>query len=118
MYNIQKELAMSERTKEEIAKHIAEVLETYVMPYVAQHGGEVRYKDFEAGTVLLEMSGACSGCAGSTATLKYGVQNILMQMVPEVDSVEGMDDPHSSIPPYMQDWLYEDFTDLDIDPSN
>lgn len=111
---------MTERTKEEIAAHIAEVLETYVMPYVAQHGGEVRYKDFEAGTVLLEMSGACSGCSGSTATLKYGVQNILTQMVPEVDNVEGMDDPFSAIPPYMQDWLYQDMymDDLDIDTDN
>ena len=46
------------------------------------------------------MSGACSGCAMSTATLKMGVENILKHYVPEVALVEGRDDPNSEVAPY------------------
>lgn len=104
---------MTERTKEEIEKEIVQVLEQYVAPYVAQHGGSVNYKDYSNGVVLLEMSGACSGCAGSTATLKFGIQNLLIEMIPEVKSVEGMDDPYSNVAPYMMNpYFMEDYIDV------
>jgi NFU1 iron-sulfur cluster scaffold homolog, mitochondrial len=91
------------RTQEEIVKSIVETLENYVAPAVAQHGGVVNFVNYENGHVLLELSGACSGCAGSTATLKYGVEHIIKEMVPEVTSVEGMDDPFSDVDPFMTD---------------
>ena len=91
------------RTDEEIVKNIVSVLEQYVTPAVAQHGGIVNFVSYENGHVLLELSGACSGCAGSTATLKFGVENILKDMVPEVQSIEGMDDPFSDVDPFMTD---------------
>lgn len=104
---------MTERTKEEIEKEITNILEQYVAPFVAQHGGSVNYKDYNNGVVLLEMSGACSGCAGSTATLKHGIQNLLIEMVPEVASVEGIDDPYSNVAPYlMSPYLMEDYIDV------
>jgi Fe-S cluster biogenesis protein NfuA len=46
------------------------------------------------------MSGACSGCASSTLTLKMGIENMLTHYVPEVQSVEGVDDPNSGVDPY------------------
>ena len=95
---------MTERSQEEIVKNIAEVMEQYVTPAVAQHGGEVNFVSFENGSVLVELSGACSGCAGSTMTLKHGIEQMLTQLVPEVNSVEGIDDPLSTVDPfYMSD---------------
>lgn len=96
---------MPERSIQEIEDNIKQVIESYVMPAVEQHGGHVNFVKYTSGTVLLEMSGACSGCAGSTATLQFGIQQILTQMVPEVTSIEGFDDPNSTVDPY--------FTDLD-----
>lgn len=91
---------MTERPHDDIVKHIVETMETYVAPSVAQHGGEVNFVNFENGNVLLQMSGACSGCAGSTITLKQGIEQMLMHMIPEVTSVEGIDDPNSDIDPF------------------
>ena len=56
------------RTKEEKLKHIEEVMTEYVDPNVAQHGGKVNVVDFDmdTGTLHLQMSGSCSGCAGNS----------------------------------------------------
>ena len=91
---------MTERTQEEIVKNITEVMEQYVAPNVAQHGGEVNFVSFELGVVLVELSGACSGCAGSTATLKHGIEQMMTSLIPEVQGVEGIDDLESNVMPY------------------
>lgn len=106
---------MTERTQEEIVAHIRQVLEEYIDPVVAQHGGEVRFSNYDSGVVMLEMSGACSGCAGSTATLKYGVEAILTQEIPEVVTVEGFDDPFSMVDPFYTDpFMYESWETIDL----
>ena len=93
---------MTERTNNDIVKNIKEVMEEYVTPAVAQHGGIVNFKSFEDGVVLVELSGACSGCAGSTMTLKNGIEQMLKHYVPEVQVVEGIDDPFSTVNPFYQ----------------
>jgi Fe-S cluster biogenesis protein NfuA len=105
---------MIERTPEEVIDHIKEVLEKYVAPGVAQHGGVVNFVRYDEGSLLLEMSGACSGCAMSTQTLKHGIENIVRQMVPEVQNIEAMDDPNSMVNPFYTDYRY----DYDDDPNN
>lgn len=108
---------MTDRSQQEIVDNIKLVLETYVAPAVASHGGEVNFLEYNDGKVLLELSGACSGCAGSTMTLKHGVENMLKEMVPEVLVVEGMDDPFSTVDPFytsMPPWFMEDY-DSDFD---
>ena len=112
------------RSNDEIVKDIAETIEKYVMPAVAQHGGQVNFISYDNGHVLLELSGACSGCSGSTATLKYGVENILREMVPEVQTIEGMDDPFSDVDPFMtdpfgmHDWDLIDLEEVDDESDN
>ena len=91
---------MTERSQEEIVKHITEVMEQYVAPNVAQHGGQVNFVSFENGAVLVELSGACSGCAGSTETLKHGIEQMMTHLIPEVNVVEGIDDPFSTVDPF------------------
>lgn len=117
---------MTDRTNEEISENIKQVLDEYVAPVVAAHGGVVNFSAFSDGTVLLEMSGACSGCAGSTATLKHGIEQLLKEMVPEVDTVEGFDDPFSSVDPFyaysshpfIDEWETIEITDLSDDESD
>jgi len=117
---------MSEKTQLEIEEKIKTVLAQYVEPAVAQHGGSVNFVSYNHGSVLLEMSGACSGCAGSTMTLKMGIENLLKELVPEVHEVEGMDDPFSQVDPYYtsmppmyfdDDYYTDTGTDLDSDNS-
>jgi len=94
---------MTTRTQDEIVTNIKQVLDDYITPAVAQHGGEVNFSSFDNGIVMLEMSGACSGGAGSTMTLKHGAEQMLTQMVPEVTQVEGFDDPFSTVDPFFSD---------------
>jgi len=93
---------MSDRTKEEIIKEIDTIVENNIQPSVAMHGGVVKLEDFnmETGVALMLMSGSCSGCASSTVTLKLGVENMLKHYIPEVNAVEGMDDPNFDNPYY------------------
>jgi Fe-S cluster biogenesis protein NfuA len=71
----------------EIIVQIKELLDTRVRPSVANDGGDIVFRRFEAGIVYLHMQGACSGCPSSTATLKHGIENLLRYYVPEVQSV-------------------------------
>ena len=72
----------------EIINKINEVLDSKVRPAVAKDGGDIKFKSFKDGVVLVELQGSCSGCPSSTATLKQGVQNLLCHYIPEVKSVE------------------------------
>ena len=72
----------------EVEKRILRVLDEEVRPAIAQDGGDVIYHGFEDGIVKLELIGACGTCPSSTATLQYGIQNLLMEEIPEIEGVE------------------------------
>jgi Fe-S cluster biogenesis protein NfuA len=72
----------------EIVAQIKELLDTRVRPAVAGDGGDIIFRGFRDGVVLLHMQGACSGCPSSTATLKHGIENMLRHYIPEVVAVE------------------------------
>ena len=80
-----------EEGDETIVATVKELLETRVRPAVAQDGGDITFRGFRDGTVYLNMRGACAGCPSSTATLKYGIQNLLRHFVPEVREVEAVE---------------------------
>jgi len=72
----------------DVVKQIKELLEIKIRPAVAMDGGDIIYRGFEDGIVLLELKGSCSGCPSSTITLKNGIENMLKHYVPEVIAVE------------------------------
>ncbi len=80
----------SDAGSEEIVETIKELLETRVRPAVAQDGGDITFQGYRGGKVFLRMRGACAGCPSSTATLQYGIQNLLKHFIPEVQSVEAV----------------------------
>ena len=93
------------RTKEEVMIQVAQVMEEYVTPNVAQHGGQVNVIDLnmETGILSTQLSGSCSGCASSTATLKQGIESTLMHFIPEIKGATGEDDPMFNDPYYTSD---------------
>ena len=80
----------SKKTKEsnEVINKINEVLDSKIRPAVARDGGDIKFKSFKDGVVIVELQGSCSGCPSSILTLKQGVQNLLCHYIPEVKSVE------------------------------
>ena len=74
----------------EIISKINEVLDSKIRPAVAKDGGDITFKSFKDGVVLVELKGSCSGCPSSIMTLKQGVQNLLCHYIPEVKSVDAI----------------------------
>ena len=81
---------VSVEDEDEVVTQIKELLDTRVRPFVAQDGGDIVYHGFEDGIVFLAMQGACAGYPSSTATLKYGIENMLRHYIPEVVEVRAV----------------------------
>ena len=74
----------------EIVAQIRELLDTRVRPAVAQDGGDIVYRGFQNGIVMLQLQGSCQGCPSSTMTLKMGIENMLKHYIPEVVEVRAV----------------------------
>lgn len=82
----------SEEEDSEVVAQIKELIETRVRPAVAEDGGDIIYRGFDAasGVVFLHMRGSCAGCPSATMTLRNGIENLLRHYVPEVSAVEAV----------------------------
>jgi Fe-S cluster biogenesis protein NfuA len=65
----------------EIVGMIKELLETRIRPAIQEDGGDIEYRGFEDGYVMLKLRGACRTCDSSTVTLKNGIEGMLMHYV-------------------------------------
>jgi Fe-S cluster biogenesis protein NfuA len=62
-----------------------------VRPSLQADGGDVELVEVgEDGVVKVRLTGACGGCPMSQMTLKMGIEKILKQNVPEIQSVEAI----------------------------
>lgn len=68
----------------EVVQMIKELLETRIRPAIQEDGGDIEYRGFENGVVMLKLRGACRTCDSSTVTLKNGIENMLMHYVWDV----------------------------------
>jgi len=60
-----------------------------VRPMLQADGGDVELVDVtENGIVKVRLTGRCQGCPMSKATLKNGVERIVLKEVPQVKAVE------------------------------
>ena len=84
---IEKDLTEDTENLKEIEKKIVKILDQKVRPAVAKDGGDIKFKEFKDGIVIVQLQGSCSGCPSSTMTLKQGVQNLLCHYVPDVKEV-------------------------------
>ena len=65
----------------EVVAMIKELLETRIRPAIQEDGGDIEFRGFEDGMVLLKLRGACRTCDSSTVTLKNGIESMLMHYV-------------------------------------
>ena len=81
-----------EETTKTLKERVQETLET-VRPNLQADGGDVELVDVsEDGIVKVKLQGACHGCPMAQMTLKMGIERILKSRVPEVASVESVDE--------------------------
>ena len=65
----------------EVVSMIKELMETRIRPAIQEDGGDIEFRGFENGNVLLKLRGACRTCDSSTVTLKNGIESMLMHYV-------------------------------------
>ena len=69
---------------------VEKVLEEKIKPVLQRDGGDIEFIKFEDGIVYVQMHGACAGCTMLDATLKDGVEQILIEEVPGVLEVQAI----------------------------
>ena len=74
----------------EVVKKINEVLDK-IRPYLENDGGSVTFKKYENGVVYVSLVGACSNCPMASLTLREGIENALINEIPEVIKVVNED---------------------------
>lgn len=81
----------------EVVGMIKELLETRIRPAIQEDGGDIEFRGFENGNVLLKLRGACRTCDSSTVTLKNGIESMLMHYIEEVKTVTQVLDQEEEI---------------------
>ena len=81
----------------EVVGMIKELLETRVRPAIQEDGGDIDFRGFVDGQVLLKLRGACRTCDSSTVTLKNGIESMLMHYIEEVKGVQQVMDQEEEI---------------------
>jgi len=62
-----------------------------IRPMLQADGGDVELINVEDGVVKVRLQGACAGCPMSQMTLKQGIERLVKQEIPEVQSVESVE---------------------------
>lgn len=76
------------QTDRELMKKIEGLVAARIRPALKKDGGDIELKSFAGGTLLVELTGKCSGCPYAMRTLKDGVEKILKDYIPEVSEVK------------------------------
>jgi len=61
-----------------------------IRPSLRADGGDVQLVEVVNNIAKVKLTGACGGCPMSQMTLKMGVEKIVKQDVPEIQSVESV----------------------------
>jgi len=81
----------------EVVSMIKELLETRIRPAIQEDGGDIEFRGFVDGQVLLKLRGACRTCDSSTVTLKNGIESMITFYVPEVLGVQQVMDQEEEV---------------------
>lgn len=83
-----------------MAERVQEVIDEVINPAIAAHGGYVELVDVSDDTLYIRMGGGCQGCAASAATLRMGIERMIREQVPEIESIVDVTDHTAGVTPY------------------
>jgi Fe-S cluster biogenesis protein NfuA len=58
-----------------------------IRPFLEADGGNIELIDVVENSVKVKLQGACHGCPGAAMTLRFGVERILREDLPEFESL-------------------------------
>ena len=65
-------------------RKIEKVLDDQIRPALASHGGDIQVIDFDNNKLFVKLTGGCQGCSSSKATLKDGIERLIVGKFPEI----------------------------------
>jgi len=63
-----------------------------IRPFLISDGGNLEYIKFEDGIVYVRLTGACKDCSMIDITLKDGIEEMIVNEIPEVKEVRNIDE--------------------------
>jgi len=76
--------------KSEIELQIIALIDK-IRPFLISDGGNLEYIKYEDNIVYVRLSGACKDCAMIDITLKDGIEEMIINEIPEVKEVRNID---------------------------
>jgi Fe/S biogenesis protein NfuA len=83
-------------------ERIRTVLERYINPSIASHGGRADLVSVEGARAVLRLSGGCQGCGMAAVTLREGIEKAIRQTVPDITEIVDVTDHASGTNPYYE----------------
>ncbi|MEQ8624725.1 MAG: NifU family protein [Vicingaceae bacterium] len=77
-------------TKDEIIPKIEEAIEQ-LRPFLKADGGDIQLLRVDDNVAKVKLLGACQSCNMSAMTLKAGVEEAVKKAVPQITSVEAVE---------------------------
>ena len=68
----------------DIVSEVEAVLDEYVRPFLATHGGDLKVVGVEGGVVFFQLMGRCVGCAAADQTSEELINRQLVERVPGI----------------------------------
>lgn len=62
-----------------------------VRPFLISDGGNLEFVKYEDNIVYVKLTGACQDCPMLDATLKDGIEELIINEIPEVKEVKNID---------------------------
>ncbi len=75
-----------------IEERVQQLIELYINPAIAAHGGFVTLAGIEEDRALVELGGGCQGCGLAAMTLRPGIESSIKHHVPEILEVVDVTD--------------------------
>ncbi len=72
--------------KEETIKRIKEEIDK-IQPFLMSEGGGIEFVKYEDHIVYIKFMGACIDCGMIDVTLKDGIEELLINEIPEIEEV-------------------------------
>ena len=81
---------MAKKKDEDVVLHIKEIIEK-IRPFLISDGGNIEFIKYEDNIVYVSLLGACAGCEMIDFTLKDGIEELIINEIPEVKEVRNVD---------------------------
>lgn len=62
-----------------------------IRPFIVSDGGNIEFVKYEDNIVYIDLTGACKDCSMIDVTLKDGIEEIIVNEIPEVKEVRIID---------------------------